>query len=190
MSDTRRAMHMLDARQADLDVVGVVLGARSNAEAAIAFMLLRESFPPEALVMLANLRELIAEMPDTPFIASGGLDLLATARNYEPTGHSYRKLFESDHGIYGLEFVGSGSLCEAIIVHTATSRLVLRGDTYSVIDAVMLNVLVNHQTLLDEILEALQLLGWPLEPKIHLVPDDFLAEYGAAAASEAFGELF
>lgn len=190
MSDTCRAMDMLAATKADMDVVGVLLGASSDAEAAIAFMLLRQTFPEKALVLLANLREIIRELPETPFLTGAGLEMLTSVREYEHTDRSYRRLFESEHGIYGLEFIGQGKLCEAIVAHTATSRFVLVGDEEPVVDPVVLNVLVNHPHLLDEVLESLQLLGWPLEPKIYLTCDDFLAEHAAAAASEAFGELF
>ncbi len=190
MADTRRALDALEASQADPDLVKTLLAARSDAEAAIAYAVLRESLPSRSLVMLANLRELIAELPDVPFVTGERLDLLATAGGFEHTGHSYRRLFESDHGYFGLEFIGGGTLCEGIVVHTVSSRFYLHGDERSVIDDAMLNVLMSHHILLDAVLEGLQLLGTPLEPRIYVTPDDFAAEHAAAAAGEAFSDLF
>jgi hypothetical protein len=54
----------------------------------------------------------------------------------------------------------------------------------------MLALFVKHGILLDAVLDALGLLGWPMEPPIYLSADDFLADHGAKTASEAIGELF
>lgn len=190
MSDTCRAMSVLAATKADMDMVGVLLGASSDAEAAIAFMLLRSTFPDQTLVLLANLREIICELPEAPFATGAGLEILTAARGYEHTSRSYRQLFESEHGIYGLEFIGQGKLCESIVVHTAASHFMLIGDEEPVVEPAVLDVLVNHRDLLDEVIESLQLLGMPMAPKIYLTCDDFLAEHAATVASEAFGEFF
>lgn len=190
MADTQRALAALDATQADLELVETLLTARSDAEAVLAYSLLRSSFDDRPLVMLANLREVISELPDPPFVTGTGLDALESAADYESTGHSYRRLFESDHGMFGLQFVGGGTLCEGIVIHTATSRLNLHGDERTSVDHAMLQVLVHHGVLLDALLEGLQILGYPLDPKIYVSADDFVKEHGAAAAGQAFGELF
>jgi len=54
----------------------------------------------------------------------------------------------------------------------------------------MLALFITHGILLDALLEALALLGCPLQPAIYLTADDFLAEHGAATAVEALDELF
>lgn len=190
MADTQRALETLEATQADLELVETLLTARSDAEAALAYSLLKSSFSDRALIMLANVREVISELPDPPFVTGTGLDALEHAAEYEPTGHSYRRLFESDHGMFGIEFIGGGTLCEGIVIHTASSRLNLHGDERTVVDHTMLQVLVHHGVLLDALLEALQILGYPLDPEIYVSADDFMKEHGAAAAGHAFGELF
>lgn len=189
MADTRRALEQIP-RDLDFDLVEALLTSRSDAEAVLAYGVLREALTDRALVMLANLREIIALLPDGPFRAGHGLDTLEEAGDYEPTGRSYRRLFESEHGIFGLEFVGEGTLCEAIVVHTAGSRFALHGSVDSAIDHEMMLVFVNHEILLDAILEGLQLLGHVLEPPIYVSVDDFPAEHGAAAAARALDELF
>lgn len=191
MPRTERAINEIEAREADLELCAALLMSPSDAKAAVAFHLLRGVLPDRALIMLCNLRELIAEMPETPFLSGAGLEVLQRADDYEFTGRSFRKLFESDHGVYGLEFIGTGKLCDGILVHTAAARFAFRGGgNPGVLDAEILQVLVNHPSLLDEMLSALESLGWPLEPKIYITLDDFAAEHARAAASETFGELF
>lgn len=190
MPDTRRVMQQIDIDSVDLDLVETLLLSRSDSDAAIAYTMLRQVLPSRALVMLANLREIIAAMPDAPFLAGTGLDALSTAGGYECTGHSYRRVFESDAGVFGLEFMGGGTYCDGIVVHTATSRFALHGSQASVLDHEILKVLVHHETLLDSVLEALQILGYVLEPPIYVAPDDFVSEHGAAAAGQALSDLF
>lgn len=190
MPDTRRAMQEIDVESVDLDLVEALLLSRSDSEAAIAYTALRPVLPSRTLVMLANLREVIAAMPDAPFLAGTGLDALVSAGGYEHTGRSYRRLFESDHGVFGLEFVGGGTFCDGVYVHTATSRFTLHGDLASRLDHEILKVFVYHEILLDAVLEALQLLGYVFEPPIYVTPDDFIEEHGAKAAGQAFIDLF
>lgn len=190
MTDTRRALHTIETTSGDLELVRTLLVARSAAEALYAYTALSERLPARALVMLANLREVVALLPDPPFIAGTGLDVLETAAGFEHTGHSYRRLFESEHGMFGLEFVGGGTLCEGILVHTQGSRFCLRGDEESVVDEALFNVFVSHEILLDAILEALQNLGYVLEPPIYVSITDFVEEHSAKAAVEDISSLF
>lgn len=183
-------MQEIDIDSVDLDLVEELLLSRSDADAAMAYTALRPVLPSRSLVMLANLREVIATLPAAPFQAGTGLDALTTAGGYEHTGHSYRRVFESEHGVFGLEFVGGGTMCEGVVVHTAASRFSLHGDEATVLDTDILRVFVHHEILLDAVLEALQLLGYVFEPPIYVTPDDFINEHGAKAAGRAFQELF
>jgi hypothetical protein len=190
MASTRRIMHVIEGSKADADLVADVLGARSEADSAMAFTLLREALPEDELLMLANLRAILAEMPDPPFRAGNELAILERAGGYEDTGRSCRKLFLSGDRVFGVEFVGRGSECEGIFVHTPSGRFAFGGDEVRVVDEVMVALLADNAIVLDAIIEALELLEWPLEPAIYLTADDFLAEHGAAAASSAIGVLF
>jgi hypothetical protein len=190
MASTRRAMHVLEDERIDLDVASTLVSAQSDSEALYAFSLLRGTTSDMHLVMLANLRELLLEMPACPFRAACDLDVLARASDYEDTGRSYRRRFESDHGVFGLEFVGRGNVCEAVFVHTPASRFELYGNGYHELDPETLQVFANHAILLDAAIDALEHLGWALEPKIYLCVDDFYAEHAATAAGNAVRELF
>jgi len=189
MADTRRAMRVLEGSDADAQLVRSLLVADSQSEATIAFVLLRGTIDDPELLLLANLREVLAELPSVPFRTGEVLDMLTRADRYEDTGRSYRRVFETSDGVFGLEFVGRGHECTDIAVHTPDARRSLRA-TEGTLDTQMLALFVKHRILLDAVLEALGLLGLPMEPTIYLTVDDFLADHAAATASEAIDELF
>ena len=168
----------------DHDVVATLLTSRSRAEAVLAFSVLRETLPEDSLLFLINLRELIEELPEPPFWVAGDLALLHDVLGYEDTGRSYRMRFESDHGVFGLEFVGANTTCEAVAVHTLGQRFLLHGDSDDFLDQRFITLLLHHPDLLDRLLEAMELLGVPLSPEFYLSPEDFLAEHAASAAAE------
>jgi len=183
-------MHVLEDEKIDLDLASTLVSAQKDSDALFAFSLLRGTTSDLHLVMLANLRELLLVMPDCPFHTACDLDVLSRACDYEDTGRSYRRRFESDHGVFGLEFVGRGNLCEAVLVHTPASRFELYGHGYHELNAETLAIFANHAILLDAVIDALEQLGWALDPKIFLSVEDFYAEYRAGAAAHAVHELF
>ena len=190
MADTRRAMSVITASNADPELVAALLSAVSDSDAVVSFSLLRGTVPDSELLVLANLRSVLFELPEAPFRVGEDLGLLARCGAYEDTGRSYRRRFESSHGVFGVEFVGRDKQCQGIFVHTPAARMQLAPDGIHCIDAEMIAVFVHHRIVLDALLEALALLGLPLAPMIYVSVDDFHAEHGAAAATEAFAELF
>lgn len=181
MASTRHAMYALEEEQVDYELASTLVSASCQSDALIAFSLLRGTISDRHLVMLVNLRELLLEMPACPFSTPCDLDILARACGYEDTGRSYRRRFESNHGVFGLEFVGRMRTCDAILVHTPLSRFDLYKNGDHELGAETLTIFVNHAILLDAAIEALQQLGLPLDPKIYLSAEDFLSEHQHAA---------
>ncbi len=171
-------MHLLEDSGADADLARQLLTSDSGAEASIAFTLLTGVVDDADLMMLANLRAVLAELPPTPFRSGEPLEMLSRAGRYEDTGRSYRRLFETSASVFGVEFVGRGHECVDIAVHTPEARRSLRVESGE-FDSHMVAIFVENSILLDAVLEALELLGWPMEPAIYLSADDFLADYGA-----------
>jgi hypothetical protein len=190
MADTRRAMHAITTSHADPELTAALLSAERDADAVYAFQLLRGTIPDADLLMLANLREVVSELPEPPFRVGEDLELLANAAGYEDTGYSYRRRFDATAGVFGLEFLGRTKLCEGIVVHTPSSRQMLCGAQGYRLDSQIIGLFVSERILLDALLEALELLGLPMSPKIYVSPNDFLIEHGAEAAAQAFDELF
>jgi len=183
-------MQAIERSDADPELVKSLLTSRSDTEAVVAFTLLRGTISERELLMIANLRELLQELPVGPFRTGESLEMLERAADYENTGRSYRKLFDSSQGVFGVEFLGTANDCGGILIHTPSGRRALSGGDAATIDEVLVPLLVDHGIMIDAVLEALELLGSPLDPTIYVTADDFLSEHGAAAAAEAFDELF
>ena len=183
-------MHTIEAAHADPELLASLLSANSDAEATVAFALLRDALTDRELIEIANLRELLNELPTEPFRTGESLEILQRAGGYEFTGRSYRRVFDSSQGVFGLEFLGEVRDCEGIVVHTPQGRRKLCSAGEARIDESLLPLLVDHGILLDAILEALELLGSPLDPPIYVTADDFVAEHSACTMSAAIGDLF
>jgi hypothetical protein len=183
-------MHALTSSCADAELTAALLSAESDADAVYAFSLLRGTIPDDHLLMLANLRELLSEVPQMPSWVAEDLDLLERVGGYEDTGRSYRRRFETIRGAFGLEFVGRTKLCEGIYVHTPSGRYLLTGTHGYRLDARVIGLFVSERIMFDALLEAFALLGYPMSPTIYLTADDFLAEHGAAAVADALGDTF
>lgn len=190
MASTRRVMQTIESAHADSELVASLLSARSESEATVAFTLLRGSLSDCELLQIANLRELLAELPVGSFRTGESLEMLERVGGYEFTGRSYRRIFDSPHGVFGVEFLGQVRECEGIVVHTPAGRQALQPCADASIDGPLLSLLVGHGILLDAVLEALELLGSPLDPPIYVTADDFVAEHGAHTMCEAIGDLF
>lgn len=190
VATTRRVMQTIGSAHADSELVTALLAANSEAEATMAFALLRDALSERELIEIANLRELLIEVPTGPFRTGESLEILERAGGYEFTGRSYRRVFDSSQGVFGIEFLGEVRDCGGIVVHTPAGRCPLCAVGETRIDESVLPLLVRHGILLDAILEALELLGSPLDPTIYVTADDFVAEHGASPMREAFGDLF
>jgi hypothetical protein len=149
MADTRRAIRAITASNADPELVAALLSADSNADAVVSFTLLRDTIPDDDLVQLANLREVLFALPEAPFRTGEDLDLLVRSGGYEATARSYRRRFESSHGVFGLEFVGRGRQCEGIFVHTPACRMQLEPSGTYCLDPEMITLFVRHHIVLD-----------------------------------------
>ena len=190
MASTRMIMHAIEDAHADPELVSSLLVSQSDSEAAVAFSLLRGAISDRDLVAIVNLREVLLELPSGRFRTGASLEMLARIGDYESTGYSYRRLFESPHGVFGLEFIGESNCCDEIVIHTPSGRRSLAHPEGEGLDAALMPILVQHGVLLDAVLEGLTLLGSPLDPTIYMTPDDFLVEHGAGAARDMFSELF
>jgi hypothetical protein len=190
VATTRKAMGTIQSAQADPDLLTSLLSSRSESEAAVAFSLLRYSLSERELMQIANLREVIRLLPTGPFRAGESLEILERASTYEFTGRSYRRVFDSAKGVFGVEFLGVDHYCRGIVIHTPRGRKLLSGTDWAIVDASLLPLIVEHRILLDAILEALELLGCSLAPSIYVTVDDFMSEHGGTIVSQTFGPPF
>ena len=179
----------IEVTENDRQLVAEVLCACDDTDAAFALTLLNDSLPERALLALANLRSAVRQLPDPPFLTELPLGTLVS-HGYEHTGRSYRMLFESDHGVFGVEFVGDGRVVEAVLVHTANSRCKLGSLEAAGVEGDVVQVLLNHPSLSAHLGEALEALGRPVERHEYRSSAEFLGEHAAGTAGRCVGELF
>lgn len=189
VTDARQTGSRPGELESRLDLAGTLLTAPSDSEAMIAYSLLRHTVPDSDLVALANFRELIAIVPQAPFSPPLDLEVLGLS-GYEATGRSMRRLFESDHGVFGVEFSGVEDVCHGIDVVTFTSRFALHQDADGPLDETMLEIIVNHELLFEAVAEGVSALGLGTVDRRYSDVEEFPRLHAAAAAGEAFGELF
>ena len=165
-----------------------LLVSRSMLDAAAAYSCCA-AVPDGSLVMLANLREIIAEIPETPFLTGQPIEVLELVAGYERCVNSYRRLFEGEGGVSHSS--SSAREPSARRSSSRSGRPLQSGRRHGVmIDPEVLDLALEHRTLIDEILRALQALGVALDPRVYVTPDDFTAENAAGAAGEMFRGLF
>lgn len=167
----------------DAELVRILLSARSTAEANLAFIILRGSMPEEPVILIANLREMLSELPYPPFAAGAELSILERVLGYEATAHSYRREFESENGFFGLEFVGDGNRVDAIVLHAPGYRVELHSQDEEILDRGALDLLLKHDALTNRLVEALHTLGVSFSPKFYLSASDYVVENGASLAA-------
>jgi hypothetical protein len=179
----------VEVSDSDRNLVGEVLGACDDTDAAFALALLGDTLPERVLVVLANLRGAVRCLPQPPFLTEQPLSELEQL-GYEPTGRSFRKLFEAGHGVFGIEFVGDGRVAEAVVIHTPSSRCRLGTRETEPVDGDVVQVLLNHPKLPLYVTEALELLGKPVETERYESSAEFLERHAAGAAGRLVDELF
>lgn len=185
----RKGLHELAQAPGDREMLATLLTARSSAEAALAFSLLQESLPREQLVFLANVRETLVSLPEGPFTPGESLELLVGVLDFEDTGTSYRRLYEDDSGLFGIEFLGRDKFCRGIVLRSINARCELTGDEQDFVDPVLVDLVLEHPGLLDHLGEALQVIGVAVEPTLYATVADYLSEQAAVAVA-ALNELF
>lgn len=191
MPRTSRVFDMIERLPVEMEYVESLLNSRSEVEATCAYSHLRAVLTEPEVVALANLREVLAEIPETPFMTAEPLDVLVEKCGFERSERSYRRLYDTGLGVFGIEFRGDHSLCERIVVHTADGACVTTGgDVDCIVDPCVLHAAFTHHALIDEIVGALNMLGVGPEPRVYLVAEDFSAAHAAGAATEMLGGLF
>lgn len=190
MSAVSRDAALLAASEADVDLLAEFISTRSEVNAELAFGMLGAVLGPSELLALANLRELVQDLPETPAHTGSELSILGRSLGYDFTGYSYRLTFDREIGhVFGIELVGEGNTLELVVLHTFGSRYPLHGGPENAVDPELVGVFLEHPAMLERLLEAFDALGLPISPRFYLRPEDFGIE-NAGAAAEGLRELF
>jgi hypothetical protein len=151
---------------------------------------LKDLVPDDSLVFYVNLRELLLELPPTPFPVGCELEILERVLGYEPADGSYRRAFYSKGGVFGLEFFGDANRVDRIELVSLRGHVVLRQGVETIVAPDALEFFMESEDMGDMIVEALRNLGVPLTPRFYYSVSDYVMENGSVGTTEVFGELF
>lgn len=170
------------------DLFNLVLNSTSAAEANLALNLLIDDVPEKTLVMAVNLREVLHDLPVSPFQMRVDEITLARALGYERRIACFSKDVDRTTE---LAVTTAGNLVLDIIVRHRGKKYFWstspRQDDF--ICPALIPLIVGSNELLDEVIELTKGMGVVFNPKFYLSLADWRLEY-AQDAMQGLGELF
>jgi hypothetical protein len=170
------------------ELLGVLLNSTSAAEANLALEVLRAFMPEKSLVTACNLREVLRSLPCSPFMMHTDEVTLCKTARLERHMAAMKKTLPG-----GIELVvtTAGNLVLDLIVKDGTEKYFW--TPIPVVDDFVnpnvVELVVTHGYLLDEVIELVKCMGIVFNPKFYLSLDDFHLE-NAADVFEGIGDLF
>lgn len=170
------------------DLFNLVFNACSSAEANLALNLLVDDVPSRALVAAVNLREVLKDLPVSPFPMRVDEETFSRTLGYGKK----MACFSRDLGD-GIEVAvtTAGNLVLDIIVRADGHKhfWATKPQVDDFIAPKLLPLVVESDHLLEEVIELTKGMGLVFNPKFYLSLDDWRLEY-AQDAMEGLGELF
>jgi hypothetical protein len=176
-------------------VDGVILRAAINAtsttEAGFAVGLLGESLPSRTLVGALNMREILRELPESPFVMCVDFETLARVAGLKRRGQSWVKRLGRGKGAPEIELLGQGNLCYDVVIRVGSKTSLLKpgpvNGEYVKPDA--LDLLLANEDLLREVIELARSMGVVHNPRFYLSVEDWQMEH-AAESLAGISDLF
>lgn len=171
------------------DLFRVLLNATSAAEAGIALRLLAEEVPERVLVAGCNLREVLAELPASPFPMRVDEQTLRAAADLEKQQLGAMSKTLPDE--IELSVTTAGNLVLDVIIRDFDGSHYL--SPIPIVDdrvtPAVVDLMVMSDYLLDAVLDLVQCMGVVFNPKFYVSVEDFRLE-NAQDAIESLGDLF
>jgi hypothetical protein len=162
------------------ELFSVLLNATSAAEANLALEVLGEIVPERALVTACNMREILRELPASPFAMRADEETLARSAGLTKNIAALSKLLPD-----GLELsvTTAGNLVLDIIVKAEGEKYYWSPVpvVYEFVNPEIVDLVMTSGYLLDEVIELVKCMGLVLNPKFYLSREDFHLEYAAEA---------
>jgi len=180
-----------DCREDDQELLSFILNATSHAEANIAVNLFAERSSERAAVAAINAREILRELPTSPFSMGIEIGMLARTANLKPGRDGYKRHYEDDGGPYEITLVGDGNLCFDIQLSEGGDTIFLKPPTptQDLVTPEALDLLLKHDTMLTEIVELTHAMGVVFNPSFYLSLDDWQREHAEDMLRD-IGSLF
>ncbi len=179
-----RACYNHDSR----DLFNLAMNAQSAAEAHLALNLLVGDVPERSLVAAINLREVLGELPASPFSMCVDEETLLRTLGWERTMACIGTTLPD-----GLELAitTAGNLVLDVIVKDTDEKYFLTPipRTEDFVSPNLMPLLIESDYLLDAIIELVKTMGMVFNPKFFLSTEDWRLDY-AQDAMAGLGELF
>lgn len=171
------------------DMMRVFLGASSVAEADLALAGLREMLPERTLISLANLREVIAEIPVPPCSIHVEAHALAQISGYGRERGSFVKPVGPD----GCQvfILAEGNLLFDVVLGDGEERVFLapQGVGEDRVNPRAIDLLMDRVGLLEELVELTVHMGLVFNPTLYLSLEDWALEH-AGESLKGLQDLF
>ncbi|TLM72405.1 MAG: hypothetical protein FDZ70_08415 [Actinobacteria bacterium] len=171
--DKLRLLYEGDCR----DMMRVFLAARSVAEADLALAGLHDVLPERTLVSLANLREVIAEVPVPPCSIRVEAPALAQISGYAKERGSYVKPVGPDGCLVFV--LAEGNLLFDIVLGDGAERVFLapQGNGEDRVNPRAVDLLMERSGLLEELVDLTVHMGLVFNPTLYLSLEDWALEH-------------
>lgn len=179
------------AASEDGDLLRIVLNASTTGEAHLAIGILAEHVNHKTLVSALNVREMLREMPASPFAMRVDTDMLARAADMSIERDSLNKAITDTDGGYKIVVLAEGNLCFELMVVVGDQSVFVRptdkGENF--IHQEALELILSHASMLDELAGVVRAMGMVFNPRFYLSLEDWTLEY-AKDALDDLSQLF
>jgi hypothetical protein len=193
MVTAQRALATVAALAAsdDGDLLRIVVNAASVGEAHLAVGILADRVEHRTLVSALNVREILRELPASPFAMRVDTMTLARTADLMIERGSLRRIVTDTDGGYEVVVLAEGNLCFEILVVADGESVFVRptAEGEYLVHPEALELILSRGSILDQISSLVKAMGIVFNPTFYLSLEDWTREYAEAALSE-LSELF
>jgi hypothetical protein len=175
----------------DGSLIRAIINSTSVTEVGVAVGLLCDVVSRRTLVSALNLREVLAEVPSTPFVMAVDFVGLAKIAKLERRGQSWVKVLGEGPDAPEIEVIGQGNLCYDIILHSRGESSFLKPApiTADFIRPAALEFVLGDEDLLRAVIELTRSMGMVQNPRFYFTVEDWQTEH-AAESMQGISDLF
>jgi hypothetical protein len=162
-------------------LIRAVVNSSSTTEAGFAVGLLGETLPRRSLVAALNLREVLRELPESPFIMRTDFETLARIAGLVRRKQSWVKRLGRGKDAPEIELLGQGNLCYDVVIRAGDAMSFLKPGPINgdLIKPEALELLFENEGLLREIIDLMQDMGVVHNPRFYMTVEDWQLEHAA-----------
>jgi hypothetical protein len=179
------------ATSSDGDLLRIVVNAASVGEAHLAVGILADRVQHRTLVSALNVREILRELPASPFAMRVDTTTLARTADLMIQRGSLRRIVADTDGGYEVAVLAEGNLCFEILLVVDGESVFVRpaAEGEYIIHPEALELILSRASMLDQVTSLVKAMGMEFNPTFYLSLEDWTREYAEAALSD-LNDLF